>query len=823
MSQNSPNGDPASSPSLSASSPTSTTSKKRTRASVEQLAILEDTFLTNQSPNSKVREILAKKVKMSERSIQIWFQNRRAKVKQAQKRTELVQQEAMKAQYLNNCAAAGVAPQPIYGFGPAGGIAGGKGFPMGGHLHPSALARAPLSRATSYDSARAGAIPGRFAQTGLGINVNGAQAAWGAQPGYPMQAQGHPGFGFRPNMPPAVAAARGMKRSFDGVNGPLSAGAIPKPLHFPGTIGVDGLPSGSSSPDLMFGAGMVPTGSSQIPTLPTFNCDNLAIGTWRRMSTSNTDLSCFYCPTTRIMTWQIIDHAARFKMTFPLSSISRIEFYEVDPMYSQVDFDLLETPQFFMETVAEDQTREWKKCSDFTEAKQATLVMRHTIHGMSSALKMQVMSLTIAYPPLQAITSYREPQFPTQFHAYTAPIPQIAQFLDPTQYDRRYPAGTMGAAPYMTLSDGGLDSGGEGSDLGEDFYDQGFGTHFTSTSSALLDLGTDGTQPPRMKSRRTASMPTPAMHNFLSPGGLNATPYHSSPLSMYSTTGANLEVSGASSATLAAVAAAATAASDNSTTTPNTAGATVSDNLLTVSSSSPATLSTTTTTTSASTPAAATISSSAPVVSAAPVVTTISEASAASTSSNTLAPSTIATATTMPKVTITTLSDSQGNTEGATQESTTVLHDGETATTTEKGKTATEGNQDGDRSSDPVTTAADSNQNPMGLTSQFNEFLAQAVVSTAAMVSPPFTSTGYSQGMMYGGGMPTQMMHHNPQAFQLDMNGGGGGLVDGNGGYEFTTGYYGMIPEQASFVSMSDLEGSTGHQTDGEESSYGAY
>lgn len=212
MSQNSPNGDPASSPSLSASSPTSTTSKKRTRASVEQLAILEDTFLTNQSPNSKVREILAKKVKMSERSIQIWFQNRRAKVKQAQKRSELVQQEAMKAQYLNNCAAAGVAPQPMYGFGAP--TAGVKAFPMAGHMHPSAMIRAPLSRSTSYDNARATAVPARFAQTGLGINVNGAQAAWGGQSGYPMQAQGHPGFGFRPNVPQSVAAARGMKRSF---------------------------------------------------------------------------------------------------------------------------------------------------------------------------------------------------------------------------------------------------------------------------------------------------------------------------------------------------------------------------------------------------------------------------------------------------------------------------------------------------------------------------------------------------------------------------------------------------------------------------------
>ncbi|KAK3843089.1 MAG: hypothetical protein J3R72DRAFT_343199, partial [Linnemannia gamsii] len=296
------------------------TSKKRTRASAEQLAILEDTFLTNQSPNSKVREILAKKVKMSERSIQIWFQNRRAKVKQAQKRTELVQQEAMKAQYLSNCAAAGIPPQPLYAFNsPAAG--GVKPF-MGGHLHPAALAP----------------------------------------------------------------------------NGPLSAGAVPKPLHFPGAVGADGMPEGMSSPDMMFAAGMVPT-ASQIPTMPTFNCDNLAIGTWRRMSTSNTDLSCFYCPNTRIMTWQIIDHAARFKMTFPLNRISRIEYYEVDPMYSQVDFDLVEIPQFFMETVSEDQQRDWKKCSDFTEAKQATLVTRHTIHGLSSALKMQVMSLTIAYPP----------------------------------------------------------------------------------------------------------------------------------------------------------------------------------------------------------------------------------------------------------------------------------------------------------------------------------------------------------------------------------------------------------------------------------------
>ncbi|KAI9017329.1 Homeodomain-like protein, partial [Gaertneriomyces semiglobifer] len=55
--------------------------KKRARATREQLAILEDTFLTNTSPNAKLRAILSKKLNMTERSIQIWFQNRRAKVK----------------------------------------------------------------------------------------------------------------------------------------------------------------------------------------------------------------------------------------------------------------------------------------------------------------------------------------------------------------------------------------------------------------------------------------------------------------------------------------------------------------------------------------------------------------------------------------------------------------------------------------------------------------------------------------------------------------------------------------------------------------------
>jgi hypothetical protein len=68
--------------------------RKRTRATADQLSVLEDTFAVNVSPNSKLRKQLAEQLHMSERSIQIWFQNRRAKVKHMQKRAQMQMHQA---------------------------------------------------------------------------------------------------------------------------------------------------------------------------------------------------------------------------------------------------------------------------------------------------------------------------------------------------------------------------------------------------------------------------------------------------------------------------------------------------------------------------------------------------------------------------------------------------------------------------------------------------------------------------------------------------------------------------------------------------------
>jgi hypothetical protein len=55
--------------------------KKRLRTTPEQLRILNKEFLVEQMPNASARGVLAKKVGMTPRAVQVWFQNRRAKAK----------------------------------------------------------------------------------------------------------------------------------------------------------------------------------------------------------------------------------------------------------------------------------------------------------------------------------------------------------------------------------------------------------------------------------------------------------------------------------------------------------------------------------------------------------------------------------------------------------------------------------------------------------------------------------------------------------------------------------------------------------------------
>ncbi|KAI5807143.1 hypothetical protein EDC01DRAFT_781933 [Geopyxis carbonaria] len=61
--------------------------QKRQRATQEQLVTLESEFNKNPTPTAVVRERIAQEINMTERSVQIWFQNRRAKIKTLAKKS----------------------------------------------------------------------------------------------------------------------------------------------------------------------------------------------------------------------------------------------------------------------------------------------------------------------------------------------------------------------------------------------------------------------------------------------------------------------------------------------------------------------------------------------------------------------------------------------------------------------------------------------------------------------------------------------------------------------------------------------------------------
>ncbi|KAK4230402.1 pah1 homeobox protein encoded by the pah1 protein [Podospora fimiseda] len=61
--------------------------QKRQRATQDQLTTLEVEFNKNPTPTATVRERIAEEINMTERSVQIWFQNRRAKIKMLAKKS----------------------------------------------------------------------------------------------------------------------------------------------------------------------------------------------------------------------------------------------------------------------------------------------------------------------------------------------------------------------------------------------------------------------------------------------------------------------------------------------------------------------------------------------------------------------------------------------------------------------------------------------------------------------------------------------------------------------------------------------------------------
>ncbi|CAO3617937.1 unnamed protein product [Cunninghamella blakesleeana] len=323
--------------------------KKRTRATAEQLAILEDTFAVNVSPNSKLRKQLADQLKMTDRSIQIWFQNRRAKVKHLQKKAQLQMHQAhMRAQLYH------YQQQHYY---------------LQQHF-------APHQRAHSMDS--------YYHQN----NHHSIQR----QPSYHSN---HLLDDRQSSMPPP-----NLLLPFH-LSNPTSDLTSDHADSYITTTTINTSSSSPSSSSSSLSPSLQQTRPLELTSKDiSIHVSSLTIGKWHRMKMQENDLTCVYQPEKQSLCWFIIDGEHQFKIEIMTSTIQQFIYYHHSTSSNQVlgeiQLDLTSSPVFYMK-----QQQEWTSCSDFTEHQQASQILKHSLKGMNVNLWQDLTHLIATYPETQ--------------------------------------------------------------------------------------------------------------------------------------------------------------------------------------------------------------------------------------------------------------------------------------------------------------------------------------------------------------------------------------------------------------------------------------
>ncbi|KAI9289579.1 hypothetical protein BC943DRAFT_314714 [Umbelopsis sp. AD052] len=406
----------------SETSSVSSSQKKRSRATAEQLAILEDTFAVNVSPNSKLRAHLSARLNMTERSIQIWFQNRRAKVKHLQKKAEIqAQEDAIKtsAYYHRHSLTPGYYPRSTMAYHrpslppnmtfprsySAGMVAT---YPMRPNMAPHSYHSAgwpagwqpdPTNpHGMSHYAAEHTASPGQ-SRTSTPIPMDGSQyrMAYMSEPPHEISLglsnQSH-SISLDPEYPDTTPA----------VNNPMMTIAPTGSTALPPSLALSGQP---------------------------FTAFSLTIGTWHRMKLQQADLYCSFNLQERTFSWHISDCGHFFKAELPFDSISSIKYTVCDDAVSGLlVFDLRQAPMFFMDNdmaTSADGLISWIQCSDFTENTQASQCLQHTIKGVSQNLRQELQTIITMDKTLENIThimpsmTYLHQDIPTSSTMYQHP------------------------------------------------------------------------------------------------------------------------------------------------------------------------------------------------------------------------------------------------------------------------------------------------------------------------------------------------------------------------------------------------------------------
>ncbi|CAO3598538.1 unnamed protein product [Absidia cylindrospora] len=366
-------------------------SKKRTRVTPTQLSILEDTFSVSATPDSKMRKHLAQKLQMPEQSIQIWFQNRRAKVKMLQRRALLREEQEMARAKIYAEAAVAAASVSQHHAHPATSAAMPPPPPSSYWYGPTTInstyphhlaSKIPIQRSWSSDPAPSSMIRHPYQQQSLQHHHQQQHHIQQSSSQY----HSHP-----PHQPSNLSSSMYPITSFDGAltgeskesfyHGNMSPSPTPNP--------VGDLESFKPLNDTTFIDNMTPAASDV--TTGVINVNAVTIGTWHRMKINQQDLLCCFQLSERTFEWHIRDSNYHFKMAISFDLVTSLDITILDNgIFAQIDMELNEPPLFFMENM-DDLT--WTQCSDFTEGMQATCHLHHTLRGLASDLRQELLGM----------------------------------------------------------------------------------------------------------------------------------------------------------------------------------------------------------------------------------------------------------------------------------------------------------------------------------------------------------------------------------------------------------------------------------------------
>lgn len=437
---------------------TSAPKSKKQRLTADQLAYLLREFSKDTNPPPAIREKIGRELNIPERSVTIWFQNRRAKSKLISRRQEEERQRILREQReldsLNQKVSQAFAHE-VLSTSPTspyvGGIAANRQYantllpkptrktgnfymksgPMQSSMEPCiAESDIPIRQSLSstyYNSLSPNAVPvssqRKYSASSYSAIPNAmsvSNQAFDVEP--PPSSYATPLTGIR--MPQPESGLYSYPREVSPSSGGYRMFGHSKPSSYKA--------SGPVRPPNMA------TGHMRTSSEPTsynsefyyFSCTLLVIGLWKRLRASPQDLMCFYSPPKKLFAYLIQFQGIQYRIEYSFFVIESIHVFRVEePLLNelsatasnrdkpapneywlQMDIQLSVPPVFHMIT-SEGQGN----CTDFTEGNQASEVLLHSLMGRATSMFQMLDRVRRASPELGSVIRLQKGLNPHQF------------------------------------------------------------------------------------------------------------------------------------------------------------------------------------------------------------------------------------------------------------------------------------------------------------------------------------------------------------------------------------------------------------------------